>query len=181
MIYSAIAREIWTRLVFHSQTYGLLAGLAVKKGNEFTITGEKDLPLVTMVDLTMTESVGGKATGKVSLFLRTKKKQDFVKLDPRAEPGLLDWAESLMDAIETAPSDLKPELLLKVHNADGTVVAGKNEPSVALLTEAFTWDGRMSEISEQSFLWQLDLSFVVPTGRRANRRLSPITADMYAL
>lgn len=184
MIYVAVAREIWTRIKFHtekSSTDGepLLQGLKLVKSGDFRVESAKNLPLATLVDLTGRE-VAGRAETRVTLFLKTDRKNDWVTLEPNGKQGLLDWLERLMDAVETAPSTGEVDKLLTLHKADGTVILDRNQQPLWVLSDPFTWDFRMSEITDLSFMMELDLVFNVPRGDRGNRANSPVTAASYA-
>lgn len=183
MIYPAIAREIFTRLTFHNtKSIGdappILLGLRVTKSGDFKIIGDKDLPEATLVDLASSERPGN-TSGRVTLFLKTRKKADWVSLDPDAPAGLLDWLDRVLDAIETAPSTGQADPRFIVHKLDGTAVKDANGADLTLLSEDFQFEVRMSEITEMSFMMEIDVTFVIPLGRRANRRSSMLTAASY--
>lgn len=174
MNYVSILREVITRLRYHKE-HGIgddapiLENIKIKEAGEFRVDTQKDLPLVTLVDLTANDSAerGG---GRITLFIRTDRKKGWVRTDDDKSPGLFDYVELIMDAVELSPSTGKADLLLCLHNADGTSILDATEEPVNLLVEDFTWDGRMSEITDLSFLYELDLVFTLPTGRRGRRR-----------
>lgn len=183
MIYSALAREVWTRLQFHAKTglgdaVPILDGLRIVKSGEFRIDQSKHLPIVTLVDFTGRES-SARGDGRLTLFLKTERKHEWVRTDGAETPGLLDWMEAIMDAVELAPSTGQPDLLLTLHRDDGTVLPDNHGQPLALLSEPLTWDYRMSEITDMSFLMELDIAFTLPKGRRANRRTSPVPRTAY--
>ena len=183
MIYSALAREVWTRLQFHAKNgigdaAPILDGLRIVKSGEFRIDQTKHLPIATLVDLTGREA-SGRGDGRLTLFLKTDRKHDWVRFDGAETPGLLDWMEAIMDAVEIAPSTGQADPLLALHCDDGTAIADNHGQHLALLSEAFTWDYRMSEITDMSFLMELDIAFTLPKGRRANRRTSPVSRTAY--
>ncbi len=70
--------------------------------------------------------------------------------------------------------------LLTLHKADGTFMPGRNRQPFSILSDPFTWDFRMSEITDLSFMMELDLVFNVQRGDRGNRVNSPVTAASYA-
>lgn len=183
MIYVAAAREVWTRLKFHTtkpitgEERPLLEGLKAVKSAEFRVDKTDSLPLASLVDLTGREPAGH-SEARVTMFLKTDRKKDLFAHDPSAGPGLLEWLERLQDAVETAPSSGQVDKLLTLHKADGTPALVNGRP-YELLSEAFTWDFRMSEITELSFMMELDVVFTVPRGDRGNRKVSPIVAAAY--
>lgn len=185
MIYVAVAREIWTRLLFHQGTGigdapPMLQGAKVIKSADYRIDAAKDLPIITLVDLTGRELSGRNET-RLTLFLKTDRKLDFVALSPDEPPALLDWVEILQDALETAPSTGQIDTLLTLHKADGTPVLDVNQQPLSILSEAFTWDFRMSEVTGLSYLMELDVVFNVPKGRTRRRRTSPVPASAYTI
>jgi hypothetical protein len=173
MRYVSVLREILIRLNYHSNSE-LLHGLNIKRPGEFRLDGEADIPMITLFDFNVSESPG-KATGRVSMLLRTKRKDEWVKLTDEGRNGLVDWMERVQDAIETRPSDGIAELMLTPHNTDGTLkldVAGN--PLPPLLPVEINWDNKMAEITDLSFTMQLDLIFYPTMTRRATRRTRPI-------
>lgn len=183
MIYPAIAREIYTRLTFH-QKHGIgdadpiLKDFKITESGEFRLTNDKDLPEVTLVDLTAAERTGN-TSGRVTLFLKTRKKAGWVSLDPDAKAGLLDCLDAVLDAIEIAPStgDGDPRFIL--HKLDGTAVKDVNGADLTLLSEDFQFDVRMSEITDLSFMMEIDVIFVIPLARRGKRRTTMLTPSSY--
>ena len=171
MRYTSIVREVLTRMNFHA-AHLLLEGLNVKKVAEWRVDGDKDLPRLTLIDLNFTESPG-RSTAKLTLFLSTKRKDGYVSLTDERTPGLIDWAERVLDAIETKPSDGSPDPFLCAHTPDGDAVLTGTLP-VQLLPVPLEWDVRMAEINDSSFTLQLDLSFKPALTRTASRRATPI-------
>ena len=185
MIYVAIAREIWTRLLFHTNT-GIgdaepkLKGAKIVKSGEYRTDVTKSLPIITLVDLTARD-VAGRNESRVTLFLKTDRKLDFVRMSPDESPALLDWVEMLQDAVETAPSTGAVDTRLTLHKTNGAPVLDVHGQPLSILSEDFTWDFRMSEITDLSYLVEIDIVFNVPRGNRGNRRGSPVPASAYQI
>lgn len=184
MTFAAVAREIWTRLVLHSATGGRLEGLKVQKSGTYSIQGKSDLPCVTLVDMTVTETGPGSAAGttvKVDLFLRTARDFDWFQLDATKPKGLFDWAEALMDAIERAPLTDDVDTRLRAHTTAGAPILKFTKP-VATLADPITWDVRMAEITDLSFLLQLTISgkMTAGAGVKATRTTDGLVIADYA-
>ena len=169
-----------TRLNFHSKSTApgsnisapILAGMTINQSGEWEVTGEENLPCVRTIDLNVTE-FAGKSTASISMLLSTKREQGFVQLtDTPDVSGLIDWLERVFDAIETKPSDGKPDSYLIPHNEDGSLMAIGG--TGALLTTEFSLSAKMAQISDLSFTMQLDLAFTPVLTRVANRRSTPI-------
>jgi hypothetical protein len=185
MIITAISREVWTRMTFHSSSpitsdptaAPLLDGITMKRTGEFRIDGEKDLPLLTMVELNATHK-DAKLSGSVSLFLKTKRKHGWFAEDSDGEPGLYDWAERVMDAIETSPVGTVDKFLYAHNNLGVPINANHGQPAQLLSTE-LSWSLEMAEITDLSFLLQIEIQFSAVGGKNANRRTSPISPAEY--
>jgi len=185
MIYVAALREVWTRLELQARPVdagndkpnGLLDGLKVKPNGEYRIDGEKDLPQVTMTELGIKDSVG-RTDGRITLFVKTSRKNGWVSMDPTQKDGLYNWVEKVMDAIEISPSTGESDTLLTLHRKDGTPLLKGGHP-IQLLSEQFTTECRMSEINDLSFVAEIDIIFGIANGRRANRRSAPVTNADY--
>lgn len=175
MIYVNVVREIQNRLNFHAQDRRMLSGLTIRKSGEFRLEGDKDLPLLTMIDLATTDKLGS-ANGTLSFFLKTARKHDWVRLDDSDSGplGLIDWQELVQDALETRPSDLKPDQLLTAHDADGALILETNGNEIQTLIEPYTWSCKMAEIRDLSFTLQMDLAFTIVNSKRGLRRRTPI-------
>lgn len=179
MRYTSIVREVFTRLLFHAKhpAHGsvgaqpLLDGLKVRASGVWKVDGVSDLPRLTMIDLEVAEKPGA-ATGNITLFLSTKTKHGWVSLED-TEVGLVEWCERVLDAIDTKPSDGRPDQLLWAHNLDGSLLQSGGQP-VQLLPKEFTISTRMAELTDVSLTMQIDLSFEPTLSRRASRRATPI-------
>ena len=178
MIYVAALREVLTRLQFQGLAAGILEGLKIKPNGEYRVDGEKDLPQLSMTDLGMADGKGA-SSGTITLFLRTARRAGWVSMNPSEQPGLYDWAERVLDAIETSPSTGACDTYLMLHKADYTPITKGGQP-VALLAEPFSTAVRMSEITELSFLAEIEINLSAPTGRRGNRRSAPVSNTDYA-
>jgi hypothetical protein len=185
MIYVAALREIHTRLTLQSRaadpgnnvTAGIIHGLNWRPNGEYRVDGEKDLPQLSMTDLETSDGKGSSGGG-LTLFLRTKRRDKWVSETPADLPGLWDWVERVLDAIELSPSTGLSDCHLGLHKADGTPIM-KNGNQVSLLTDQFTTSARMAEITDASFLAEIKIDFTAPTGRRGNRRSAPVTNSDY--
>lgn len=179
MRYSDIVREVLNRLTFHatqmppnwSEQQPLLHGLKIRASGEARIDGDKDLPRLTIIDLNVTEKA--QPFGGVTLFLDTKPKHGWVRQVDDATLGLVDWTERVMDAIDTKPSDGKPDKRLIRHNADGTLYAPAGSP-IELLPEDFEFDIRMAELSDTSLKMQIEVLFKPTITKKASRRSTPV-------
>jgi hypothetical protein len=178
MNYSSVVREIHNRLRFHSKPEGILHGLKIRESGEFKINGEDDLPHFVFVDI-QTNDTKGLGTGTISSWLRVARRRSwFIKEGEspngvEAHYGLLDWMVLVMDAVETKPSDGASDQMLIAHDEFGRILPGLNGEALELLTEPFQWNTQMDEISDLCFTMQMNLSFSLPTAKRANRRLLP--------
>ena len=181
MRYGSILKEIWQRVNFHATTgvtiggvlqSPMLAGLNVKKSGEWRIDGDQDLPRFTICDLNATE-IPGNANARLSMFLSTRRADDWFRSVDDGTLGLIDWMELLMDAVETRPSDGQADQLLTVHNADGTAMFMGGQP-FQLLTKELTWETKMAEINDLSMMMQVDLLFTPVMSRKPTRRSRPI-------
>ena len=178
MRYASIVRELMTRLDFHSKlsapglTAPLLEGLKQMQAGEWRVAGDENLPSATVVDAKV-EETPGRATGTVSILFSTARDQGFVQLeDTEDKCGLVDWAEKLMDALQTKPSDGQPDRFLIPHNTDGTLLPCGGIGS--LLTVEFNLGMKMANISDLSYTAQIDVHFTPVLTARANRRKTPV-------
>jgi hypothetical protein len=176
MIYVNIVREIENRLNFHVNFKAkMLEGLTIRKSGEFRLDGDKDLPLLTMIDLATTDEIGA-ATGTVTFFLKTSRKHDWARMQNDLPLGLIDWQELVQDALETRPSNLLPDQLLTAHDWDGALILDANGHQIPLLIEPYTWNCKMAEITDMSFTLQMDLAFKLVNSKRGLRRQTPISS-----
>lgn len=171
MRYASILREVQFRLEYHSRAT-LLTGLKIKKAGEFRIEGTVDLPQLCMIDLEAAEQPG-RASAQLTMFLKTKRKDDWFKLTDEGPNGLIDWMERVMDAVETKPSDGTPDGFLFAHNLDGTQLLVTGNP-IQLLPNEISWTAKMAEVTDLSFTMQLDMVFTQTLTRRATRRTRPL-------
>jgi hypothetical protein len=171
MSYLAILRELKVRLDHHTKGE-LLAGLKIKKAGDWRVDGQVDLPQLTLIDIAATD-LRGTSNGTISMFLTVSKDHDWLKETDDAPNGLIDWAECIMDAIDTKPSDGNPDSLLIAHNPDGTPKLDGHGKERELLREASRFEMRMAEIREGSYTLQLDFVFSAVTAKRARRRSTP--------
>lgn len=167
MLYSAVFREVYNRLRYHSVEGRLLDGLKVKLSARYSVDGNKDLPAIMLVDLNSSHA-GGTASGRLTMFVRTLRKHDYVAEDADSPRGLIDWVELIQDALETSPSTGLPDPRFHPHRKDGTAifVAGSHDP---LFSDSLTWDVRMAEIMDLSFEMQLEIIFNLAAGALGDR------------
>jgi hypothetical protein len=170
MSYVAILREVHVRLQHHAK--GMLQGLHIRKAGEWRVDGEMDLPQITLVDLTASDS-RGTSTGVISMFLTSSREDGWFKDTDAGRNGLYDWIELVMDAMETMPSDGKADQMLIAHNPDGTLKRDAHERPRELLAQPFKWEARMAEIRDMSYTAQLDISYQIASTGRGRRRHTP--------
>lgn len=159
MLYSAIVREIHTRLKIQSEGGGLAEGLKIRIDPDWSPNGVSDMPRLVFVDITSTE--GADISGRVGMFLFTSRTAGVF--------NLAEWVERVMDAIETSPKTGEADLYLTAHTDDGEHMLRDGRP-VTLIDEAFTWDVKMSEITDLSFCMQLEVVFSAANQRAKKRR-----------
>lgn len=170
MSYVAILREVNNRLNHHAK--GMLQGLHIRKSGEWRTDGEMDLPQLTLIDMTASDS-RGTSSGMISLFLTGSRADDWFKETDAGRNGLYDWVELVMDAMETMPSDGTADQLLVAHNPDGTVKLDVHGRPRELLAQSLKWEARMAEIRDMSYTVQLDISYSIASTGRGRRRNTP--------
>lgn len=179
MNYAEVSREVYNRIAFHSRQGGMLDGLKLRKTGEYQISGVNDLPCLTFIDMSCSDS-RGKGTGTITTWLRVDRSygwfSDVVAGDPReinAKPGLIDWQLAIMDAVETKPSDGVADQLLVAHDQDGKALVDNHNCLVNLLVDPFGWTCSMEEISDIAFTMSMNLDFAVVATKRGRRRFTP--------
>lgn len=174
MFYSAVFHEVYNRLRYHAAEGRMLDGLKVKKSATYSVDGDKNLPAIMLVDLNSGHA-GGSASGRLTMFLRTLRKHDYVALEADDPKGLIDWAELVHDALETSPSSGTMDPKFHPHRKDGTAIltAGSHDP---LFAGDLSWDVRMATITDLSFEIQLEIIFnlaAAPLADRVSAGLQP--------
>jgi hypothetical protein len=159
MLYTTAIDQLENRIRWHCKEGGLLAGLKLMKSAEYRIESTDDLPNIVLTDLTFSEQDSrGKSESQVSFLLKTARADGIVEA--------VRWLERVMDALEQTPEAVPaPDLLLRAYNPDGTPLMGQNNRQVELLNEAFSSRGAMAEITDMTFLWQVDIDLALSISR----------------
>ncbi len=176
MIYTAILREVKLRLEWQTKPGRLLAGLKLRSAGDMFIDAVDDLPMLSIIDITGQES-DSRISGTLTMFLRTRMEHGWLRTNADAPHGLADWVERVQDAIERKPSNGEADVLLTAHRPDGRILHDEAGAQIELSESRITWSIRMAQLTEMSYMMQLDLGFVSATARVADRRLSGMATD----